>query len=79
MPAIDDEDRPKKKIVHEIGQDLTLISVKELEVRLRSAERPTIARLIADIRAKRLPPRGADQLLQEIAGKRGRGGRRPRR
>ena len=25
MPAIDDDDRPKKKIVHEIGQDLTLL------------------------------------------------------
>ncbi len=24
MPAFDDEDRPKKKIAHEIGQDLTL-------------------------------------------------------
>ena len=22
MPAIDDDDRPKKKITHEIGQDL---------------------------------------------------------
>ena len=25
MPAIDDEDRPKKKIVHEIGQELALL------------------------------------------------------
>jgi len=30
MPAVDDEDRPKKKIVHEIGQDLTLLSAGEL-------------------------------------------------
>ena len=30
MPAIDDDDRPKKKITHEIGQDLTLLSVGEL-------------------------------------------------
>ena len=28
MPAIDDDDRPKKKIVHEIGQDLALLSVE---------------------------------------------------
>jgi uncharacterized small protein (DUF1192 family) len=34
MPAIDDEDRPKKKIVHEIGQDLALLSVKELDERV---------------------------------------------
>ena len=26
MPAIDDDDRPKKKIAHEIGQDLALLS-----------------------------------------------------
>ena len=24
MPAIDEDDRPKKKIAHEIGQELTL-------------------------------------------------------
>ena len=34
MPSIDDDDRPKKKIVHEIGQDLTLLSVKELDERV---------------------------------------------
>ena len=27
MPATDDDDRPKKKITHEIGQELTLLSV----------------------------------------------------
>ena len=34
MPAFDEEDRPKKKIVHEIGQDLTLLSVRELTERI---------------------------------------------
>jgi uncharacterized small protein (DUF1192 family) len=34
MPAIDDEDRPKKKIVHEIGQDLALLSLGELNDRI---------------------------------------------
>ena len=34
MPAIDDDDRPKKKITHEIGQDLTLLSVGELAERV---------------------------------------------
>src|SRR5690349_3028911 len=34
MPIIDDEDKPKKKIAHEIGQDLALLSVGELEERI---------------------------------------------
>jgi uncharacterized small protein (DUF1192 family) len=34
MPAIDDEDRPKNKIVHEIGQELALLSVKEIDERV---------------------------------------------
>ena len=38
MPAIDDDDRPKKKIIHEIGQDLTLLSVGELTERDRAAQ-----------------------------------------
>ena len=34
MPAIDDDDRPKKKITHEIGQELALLSVGELTERI---------------------------------------------
>ena len=34
MPAVDEDDRPKKKIVHEIGQDLTLLSATELTERI---------------------------------------------
>ena len=33
MP-IEDDDRPKKKIAHEIGQDLALLSVEELSDRI---------------------------------------------
>jgi uncharacterized small protein (DUF1192 family) len=33
MP-IEDEDRPRKKISHEIGQDLSLLSVEELAERI---------------------------------------------
>ena len=32
--AIEDDDRPKKKISHEIGQDLSLLSVEELAERI---------------------------------------------
>ena len=35
MPAIDEDDRPKKKVAHEIGQDLTLLSVGELGERIQ--------------------------------------------
>ena len=34
MAATEDDDRPKKKIAHEIGQDLTLMSVGELAERV---------------------------------------------
>jgi uncharacterized small protein (DUF1192 family) len=41
--ANEDDDRPRKKISHEIGQDLSLLSVEELgEIALLKAE---IARL----------------------------------
>jgi uncharacterized small protein (DUF1192 family) len=33
MP-IEDDDRPRKKISHEIGQDLSLLSVEELSERI---------------------------------------------
>ena len=35
MAAIDEDDRPKKKIAHEIGQDLSLLSVEELAARVQ--------------------------------------------
>jgi len=35
MPAIDlEDDRPKKKCGHEVGQDLTILSVGELPERI---------------------------------------------
>jgi len=33
MP-MDEDDRPKKKVTHEIGQDLSLLSVEELNERI---------------------------------------------
>ena len=32
--AIEDDDKPRKKITHEIGQDLSLLSVEELDERV---------------------------------------------
>jgi uncharacterized small protein (DUF1192 family) len=32
--ASEDDDRPKKKVSHEIGQDLSLLSVEELNERI---------------------------------------------
>ncbi len=51
MPAMDEDDRPKKKIVHEIGQDLALLSVTELQERIALMQEE-IGRLHADIARK---------------------------
>ena len=32
--AIEDDDRPRRKVTHEIGQDLSLLSVEELTERI---------------------------------------------
>lgn len=63
MPAIDDDDRPKKKIIHEIGQDLTLLSVAELNERI-ALLREEIARLEADISKKQAVRSAADQFFK---------------
>lgn len=52
MPLIDDENQPKKKIVHEIGQDLALLSVGELQDRV-ALLREEIARLEAAAASKK--------------------------
>ena len=63
MPAIDDDDRPKKKIAHEIGQDLTLLSVEELAARVQLLH-DEIARLEADMTSKRASRSAADQFFK---------------
>jgi len=63
MPAFDDDDRPKKKITHEIGQDLALLSVKELTERI-ALLREEIARLEADITRKQATRSAADQFFK---------------
>jgi uncharacterized small protein (DUF1192 family) len=59
MAAIDDDDKPKKKIVHEIGQDLSLLSVEELAARVQLMH-DEIARLEADMASKRASRSAAD-------------------
>jgi len=63
MPAIDEDDRPKKKITHEIGQDLSLLSVKELGERIEIM-RAEIGRLEADIARKNATRSAADQFFK---------------
>jgi uncharacterized small protein (DUF1192 family) len=63
MPAFDEDDRPKKKITHEIGQDLTLLSVGELNARIELL-REEIARLETDIKGKQASRSAADQFFK---------------
>ena len=64
MPAIDDEDRPKKKVVHEIGQDLTLLSVAELNERVAQLKEE-IARLEANRASKQASKSAADLFFKK--------------
>ena len=52
MAAIDEDDRPKKKITHEIGQELSLLSLEELRERI-ALLKDEIARLEANMTNKR--------------------------
>ena len=63
MPAMDDDDKPKKKIAHEIGQDLTLLSVEELAARVQLL-RDEIQRLETDMTQKRASRAAADQFFK---------------
>ena len=63
MAAIDDDDKPKKKIVHEIGQDLSLLSVEELAARVQLMH-DEISRLEADMASKRASRSAADQFFK---------------
>ena len=60
----DDDDRPKRKIVHEIGQDLALLSVKELEERIALLTEE-IGRLEASIAGKQASRSVADTFFKK--------------
>ena len=63
MPATDEDDKRKKKIAHEIGQDLTLLSVDELAARVQLLH-DEINRIESDIAQKRASRSAADQFFK---------------
>ena len=64
MPIVDEDDRPKKKLVHEIGQDLTLLSATELTDRI-ALLKEEIARLEADRTRKQAIKSAADSFFKK--------------
>jgi uncharacterized small protein (DUF1192 family) len=64
MAKDDDDDRPKKKIVHEIGQDLALLSVNELKERI-ALLKDEIARLESAITSKQASRNVADTFFKK--------------
>ena len=63
MATLEEDDRPKKKPVHEIGQDLALLSVEELNDRI-SLLNEEIVRLRAALEKKRASRSVADQFFK---------------
>jgi uncharacterized small protein (DUF1192 family) len=63
MAAPEEDDRPKKKPVHEIGQDLALLSVEELSDRI-SVLNDEVARLRAALEKKQASRSAADQFFR---------------
>ena len=59
----DDENLPKKKIVHEIGQDLSLLSVFELKERIELLKEE-MARLEAAVQSKATARGAADSFFK---------------
>jgi uncharacterized small protein (DUF1192 family) len=60
---MEEEDRPKKRLVHEIGQDLALLSVEELRERI-ALLKDEIARLEALVASKRASRSAAYQFFK---------------
>jgi uncharacterized small protein (DUF1192 family) len=61
--AIEEEDRPRKKVTHEIGQDLSLLSVEELTERI-ALMTSEIERLQAAMSKKRASKDAADSFFK---------------
>jgi uncharacterized small protein (DUF1192 family) len=60
----DEDDRPKKKITHEIGQELALLSIKELRERI-ALLKEEITRLETAITGKQASRNVADQFFKK--------------
>ena len=64
MPGIDPDELPKKKISHEMGQDLALLSVGELAERI-ALLKDEIARLEAEMSRKQATKSAADMFFKK--------------
>jgi len=64
MAAIDHDELPKKKITHELGQDLSLLSVGELAERI-GLLKEEIARLDGEMARKRASKSAADTFFKK--------------
>ena len=64
MAAIDPDELPKKKVVHEIGQELALLSVGELAERI-GLLKDEIARLEGEMARKRASQQAADSFFKK--------------
>jgi uncharacterized small protein (DUF1192 family) len=63
MPAMEDDDRPRKKITHEIGQELALLSLEELAERIQLLKEE-IARLEGAMAGKKASRNVADNFFK---------------
>jgi uncharacterized small protein (DUF1192 family) len=63
MAALDQDDRPKRQPAHEIGQDLSLLSIEELSDRIALLT-DEVARLQAALEKKRASRSAADQFFK---------------
>ncbi len=59
----DDDDKPKKKVIHEVGQDLSLLSVFELNERIDMLQ-AEITRLETASQAKSAARGAADSFFK---------------
>ena len=60
---MEEDDRPKKRLAHEVGQDLALLSIEELRERV-ALLKDEIARLESAIASKRASRGAADQFFK---------------
>jgi len=64
MVAVDPDELPKKKVIHEMGQELALLSVGELTDRI-ALLKDEIARLEAEMNRKRASKSAADTFFKK--------------